>query len=96
MRPVAYIDVDDTLVRSVGTRRVPIPATVARVKALHEAGWVLYCWSSVGGDYARESATELGIAGCFEGFLPKPTLMIDDLAPRDWPGFELVHPAELG
>ncbi len=95
MQNIAYIDVDDTLIRSVGTKRIPIPTTVAKVKELKASGWLLYCWSSGGEDYARESATELGIDACFTGFLPKPTLMIDDVEPQNWRNLSIIHPAEI-
>jgi len=95
MPKVAYIDVDDTLVRSVGSKRIPIVAAVRHVKALKEEGWELYCWSSGGAVYSRTSAKELGIEDCFAGFLPKPDLMLDDLSPQSWRGFRVIHPAEL-
>ena len=34
---VVYVDVDDTLVRSVGTKSVPIPGVVEQVKKLASA-----------------------------------------------------------
>ncbi len=95
MRKVAYIDVDDTLVRSMGTARIPIPKTIAEVKRLYQDGWILYCWSSAGGEYAEESAKELGLEKLFAAFLPKPTLMIDDIEPCGWPGITIVHPNEI-
>ena len=69
---VVFVDVDDTLVRSVGTKRIPMPRVVDRVKSLHKDGAILYLWSSGGADYARDSAKELGIADLFTAFLPKP------------------------
>ena len=54
----------------------------------------MYCWSSGGGAYARESAEELGIAHCFEAFLPKPQVMIDDQAFGDWRRLIHVYPSE--
>ncbi|MBK8476331.1 MAG: hypothetical protein IPL39_08415 [Opitutaceae bacterium] len=65
------------------------------VKALKEEGWELYCWSSGGGEYAKTSAEELGIAACFVGFLPKPDVMIDDVPPQSWPFLRVIHPAEI-
>lgn len=50
MPKVAYIDVDDTLVRSAGTKRIPMIEVVRHIKALKAEGWELYCWSSGGGD----------------------------------------------
>ena len=66
-KAVVYFDVDDTLVRSVGTKRLPIPAALERVRALHTSGVTLYLWSTGGAAYARASAEELGIADCFVG-----------------------------
>ena len=85
MKPrVVYVDVDDTLVRYDGAKRVPIPAVSARVKALRAAGETLYLWSSGGADYARTVATELGLEDCFAAYLPKPDTYIDDLPMHDW------------
>lgn len=95
MRKFAYIDVDDTLIRSVGTKRIPITRTIEKVRSLKLEGWVLYCWSSVGADYAEEVARELGIQECFTDYLPKPTLIIDDIEPLGWPGISIIHPNEI-
>jgi hypothetical protein len=81
---VVYVDVDDTLVRWAGTKRIPIPRIVERVRSLHSEGAVIYLWSTGGADYARSVAGDLGIEACFAGFLPKPTLIIDDQAIQDW------------
>ncbi len=92
---VVYVDVDDTLVRSVGEKRIPIPAVVRHVRALAgQEGVMLYCWSSGGAEYARAVAEELGIAGCFAAFLPKPHVFLDDQAPGEWRRCLVVHPAE--
>lgn len=32
---VVYVDVDDTLIRSSGTKRIPMPRVIERVKRLH-------------------------------------------------------------
>jgi len=90
---IAFIDVDDTLVRTVGTKRIPIPRMVARVRELHAQGAMLYLWSSGGTDYAHESAIELGIEECFIGFLPKPNLLVDDQPFSEWK--YLVHELPL-
>ena len=93
MQNVGYVDVDDTLVRSFGSKRIPISGCIEFVKRLKESGTTLYCWSSGGAEYARRSAEELGIADCFEGFLSKPTFLVDDLAFQKWSVLEL-HPNE--
>jgi len=91
---VAYVDVDDTLMRSFGAKRIPMAAMVRHVRDLHAAGIVLFAWSTAGADYARAAAVELGLEGCFHAFLPKPHVIIDDQAPSDWRCLIHVHPAE--
>ena len=91
---VVYVDVDDTLVRTVGTKRIPITGAVDHVRSLHADGARLYCWSSGGGDYARSVADELGIAACFVAFLPKPHVLLDDQPVADWRSLLTVHPAQ--
>jgi hypothetical protein len=91
---VVYVDVDDTLIRSVGSKRIPIVAAVEHVRQLAAEGAVLYCWSSGGGDYARASAGELGLTDCFAGFLPKPHSLLDDQPVDQWRRLIQVHPLE--
>jgi hypothetical protein len=91
---VVYVDVDDTLVRSFGSKRIPMTAMVAHVRELASRGAALYCWSTGGAEYARAAAAELGIEGCFAGFLPKPNVVIDDQPIADWRRTVQVHPAE--
>ena len=92
---IVYVDVDDTFVRSAGTKRIPIKNTLDHVRALKESGATLYCWSSGGADYARESAQEFGVADCFDAYLPKPNVMIDDQTVASWRLCLEIHPAEL-
>ena len=87
-----YVDVDETLVRNYGAKRIPMPNVIAHVKRLHEQGALMYCWSSGGADYARESAEALGVAHCFEAFLPKPQVLIDDVKLANWRLLTEVHP----
>ncbi len=89
---VVYVDVDDTLVRSAGTKRMPIPSIVAHVKELAKADAKLYCWSTAGAEYARSTARELGIEALFLAFLPKPNVLIDDQDIGAWKRFTVVHP----
>jgi predicted HAD superfamily phosphohydrolase YqeG len=86
--PVIYVDVDDTIVRSFGSKRIPIAATVRLVRELKEQGVHLYCWSRGGAAYARTAAEELGVEDCFEAFLPKPEMLLDDVGVQGW---RLVH-----
>lgn len=94
LAPVVYVDVDDTLVRSFGSKRIPITTVVERVRTLHAAGFKLYCWSSGGADYCRAAAEEVGLADCFTEFLPKPQFIIDDQHPSDWRALRWVHTNE--
>jgi predicted HAD superfamily phosphohydrolase YqeG len=88
-----YVDVDDTLIRSFGSKRIPMTEMVAFVRSLKQQGATLYCWSSGGADYARRSAEELGLADCFVACLPKPHLLIDDIAVDKW-RMRQLHPNE--
>jgi hypothetical protein len=91
---IVYVDIDDTLIRSAGPRRMPIPAAIQHVRDLHAQRALLYCWSSGGGEYARQSAAEVGLEECFEAFLPKPDVLLDDQTVGEWMGLLNVHPAE--
>lgn len=92
---VFFIDVDDTLIRSVGTKRIPMPNVISKVKALFAEGAILYLWSSGGAEYAHASAVELNIEDCFVGFLPKPEVYIDDQAVHDWRFCQHVLPNNI-
>ncbi|WP_069472292.1 hypothetical protein [Candidatus Marithrix sp. Canyon 246] len=87
-----FVDVDDTFVRSFGSKRIPIPATIEHLKTLKNQGANLYCWSSGGADYAQKSAAEFSIADIFTAFLPKPQVMIDDQNINNWKRLIQVHP----
>jgi hypothetical protein len=91
--PIIFVDVDDTLVCSFGSKRIPMSSVVQRVRDLHAANAVLYCWSVGGAAYAHRSAVELGIADCFVDFLAKPDILIDDQAAADW-RLTALHPNE--
>ena len=93
---VVYVDVDDTLIRTAGSKRIPVSGVTEHVRALATAGAELYCWSAGGGPYARSVAEGLGIAGLFAGFLPKPQVLLDDRAMSEWQRVIEVHPAECG
>ncbi|GEM_PF-1850050 len=89
---VIFVDVDDTLIRSFGTKRIPIPSAIRYVREMFNAGHMLYCWSRGGAHYSREVATELGIADCFVCFLPKPDIVVDDRLEQLLDHCEFVHP----
>ncbi|WP_425616546.1 hypothetical protein NA78x_000194 [Anatilimnocola sp. NA78] len=89
---VIYVDVDDTLIRTAGSKRIPVSGVREHIRALAAEGAQLYCWSSGGADYASEVASELGIEDCFVAFLPKPHVMIDDQPVPQWRRLVQVHP----
>lgn len=91
---VVYVDVDDTLIRTAGTKRIPVSGVSQHVASLAADGAVLYCWSSGGAEYAKEVAVELGIDRCFAGFLPKPHVMIDDQEVSAWRRTAQVFPGK--
>lgn len=93
-RLIAYVDVDDTLVRSFGAKRIPISSVIEHVRELHRRGVTLYCWSTGGAEYAQSTARELGLDACFSGFLPKPNILIDDQTPAEWRTLICMHPNE--
>ncbi len=90
-----FVDVDDTIVRSFGTKRIPIPSVIEAIRQLHSQGETLYCWSRGGAAYAKASTVEFGIEDCFVGFLPKPDVTIDDQPIADWKHLREVHPAQV-
>jgi len=92
---VVFVDVDDTLIRTVGTKRIPLVHVINEVKQLAASGHELTCWSSGSASYAREVASELGIEDCFGAFLAKPQLLIDDQEPSQWRYLEVKHPNEI-
>jgi len=89
-----YVDVDDTLVRHARVAPVPVTRVIDQVRRLHARGFLLYCWSTGGAEYARRIATELGVAGCFTAFLPKPTILIDDQEISAWL-LKSFHPSQV-
>jgi hypothetical protein len=92
---IIYVDVDDTLVRSFGTKQFANTRLVDRLRLLcADPSVTAWCWSSGGAEYAEKVATELGIRELFAGFLPKPNLMIDDQAPTAWRDLMVLHPNE--
>ncbi|MBX9655312.1 DUF705 domain-containing protein [bacterium] len=89
---VVYVDVDETLIRNVSSKRIPIGGVIKHVRSLKEQGAILYCWSTGGADYAKQSADEVGLSDCFAGYLPKPNVLIDDQVVSEWRSCMTVHP----
>jgi hypothetical protein len=89
-----YVDVDDTLIRTFGTKQIPISRAIEYVRRKHQEGCALYLWSRGGADYARSVALSLGIAELFLAFLPKPDLVFDDRTEQFLEHCAFVHPNE--
>jgi predicted HAD superfamily phosphohydrolase YqeG len=92
---IVFVDVDDTIVRTVGSKRIPIPRVIEYIKHAHAQGAILYLWSSGGADYARQSASEFGVQNLFAGFLPKPRIYVDDQNIRDWRNLKHLFPNQV-
>ena len=90
-----FVDVDDTLIRTSGTKRIPRPDVIEKIRQLKQAGHELFLWSSGGAEYAQEVANQFDIADVFTTFLPKPEIAIDDVAIQDWTHLRQIHPNEL-
>lgn len=93
-KTVIFVDVDDTLVRSFGSKRIPITSAISYVRKLHKDGHLLYLWSSGGEEYCRATAAEFDISDCFVGYLPKPDVVVDDQHPADWRNLRWIHTNE--
>jgi predicted HAD superfamily phosphohydrolase YqeG len=92
---VVFVDVDDTIVRTIGSKRIPIPRVIEYIKQAHARGAVLYLWSSGGAEYARQSAIEFGVQDLFEAFLPKPKTYVDDQVISDWRYLKHLFPNQV-
>lgn len=91
---VIFVDVDDTLVRSVGSKRIPMPNVIKRLRQLKDEGVVMYLWSSGGAEYCRATTAELQLENCFSGFLPKPNRYIDDQPVHEWKFCRHIYPLQ--
>jgi predicted HAD superfamily phosphohydrolase YqeG len=95
MPSIVFVDVDDTLIRSVGAKRIPMPAVVQHVRDMKRQGAILYLWSSGGADYAKSSAIELGLEDCFAAYLPKPHIYLDDQPVHEWKLCSHLYPSQV-
>ena len=84
-----FVDVDLTLVDAFGK---PIEGAAEGVRRLRDSGCHLFLWSTGGGEYAEAVARRMKIHDCFEAFLPKPDIVIDD-SPKSLRGFFDFVPA---
>lgn len=92
---VLFVDIDDTLVRSFGSKRIPMTPMVERIRQWHAEGAVLYAWSSGGAAYVASALAELGLTECFVACLPKPQVFVDDVRVEAWRTAVQLHPNEI-
>lgn len=71
-----FVDVDLTLIDANRNIRAGAREALANLKA---KGCHLFLWSTNGADYARKIAQIHGLGEFFEGFSPKPDIIIDDM-----------------
>ena len=71
-----FVDVDPTLVDAGGRL---LDGAREGLQRLRDEGCHLFLWSSVGAEYARRVADQLGLTELFEGFTAKPDIVIDDM-----------------
>ena len=71
-----FVDVDLTLVDANG---ILLEGASAALIKLKQKDCHLFLWSTAGGDYARAIAAQHGMTELFEGYVPKPDIVIDDM-----------------
>ncbi len=71
-----FVDVDLTLVDAEGRL---LPGAKEALQRLQDEGCHLFLWSSVGMEYARKMAAIHDLTAIFEGYAPKPDIIIDDM-----------------
>lgn len=71
-----FVDVDLTL---VDANRHLLPGAAEALRRLKGRGCHLFLWSSNGAEYAERIARLHCLTDLFEGFTPKPDIIIDDM-----------------
>ena len=82
-----FVDVDLTLIDANGRS---YDGAAEGVKKLKQAGCNLFLWSTGGGEYAQQVARNLGVEKCFDAFLPKPDIAMDDMPGTTQPAFFFI------
>ncbi|HVM59241.1 MAG TPA: hypothetical protein VMV72_00105 [Verrucomicrobiae bacterium] len=71
-----FVDVDLTLVDQNGNL---LEGAADSLRILKDKGCHLYLWSTAGTNYARSVAERHRLSDLFEGYAPKPDIVIDDM-----------------
>lgn len=79
-----FVDVDLTL---VDHNQNLIDGVRDALQRLVDRGCHLYLWSSAGKRYAESTALRFDLADLFEGYAPKPDIVIDDMPNTTLPAF---------
>ena len=58
-KKIIFIDIDDTLVRTYGLKRIPIPKTIQAIFRFHKEGSEIYLWSNGGSDYCKKNSKRI-------------------------------------
>ena len=71
-----FVDVDQTLIDANGKLLAGARESLEKLK---DKGCHLFLWSTNGAEYATKVALIHGLKDLFEGFAPKPDIIIDDM-----------------
>jgi phosphoglycolate phosphatase-like HAD superfamily hydrolase len=71
-----FVDVDLTLIDAKGNL---LAGAAEALTSLQAKGCHLFLWSTNGAEYARKIARARGLNSLFEGYAPKPDIIIDDM-----------------
>jgi hypothetical protein len=90
-----FVDVDDTLIRSFGSKVIPNTRVIDKVVSLQKRGFKIYVWSSGGAEYSQKMATQVGIGAIVSGYFAKPKYIIDDQDVEKWINTKVIHPLQI-
>ena len=71
-----FVDVDLTLVDANGQL---LDGALEGLRKLKDRGCHLFLWSSVGMEYSQRVAKAHNLEAMFEGYCPKPDIIVDDM-----------------
>lgn len=92
---IYYIDIDDTLIRTVGSKAIPMVRTIEFINSINQSNDSIYLWSRGGAEYCRQIAEKLNITSNIKGYLPKPDVLIDDCDISQWNFMTVIHPNSI-
>ena len=90
-----FVDVDDTLIRSVGSKIIPNTRVIEKVRMLHQKGMTIIVWSTAGSEYAKRISENIGISEIISFYFTKPQYIIDDQEIDKWLNTKVIHPLQI-